>query len=117
MCYIHCIINENSLFGCFGIFWMGAGGNFQPLSACDCCLASWMFLSNPGHHSRIFQPQASLVFTVFVTGRYKTQVKGHRSKVIVLPIQKVSQTLVKANLRPKRFSVLQVFGILSVLVK
>ena len=24
------------------------------------------------------------------TGRYKTQVTGHRSKVIVLPIQKVS---------------------------
>ena len=26
---------------------------------------------------------------------------GHRSQVIVLPIQKVSQTLLKANLRPK----------------
>ena len=27
----------------------------------------------------------------------------YRSQVIVLPIQKVSQTLVKANLRPKNF--------------
>ena len=27
----------------------------------------------------------------------------HRSQVIVLPVQKVSQTLVKANLRPKNF--------------
>ena len=26
---------------------------------------------------------------------------GHRSQAIVLPIQKVSQTLLKANLRPK----------------
>ena len=36
------------------------------------------------------------------TGRYNT---GHRSQVIVLPIQKVSQTLVKANLRTKNFCV------------
>ena len=31
----------------------------------------------------------------------QVQNTGHRSKVSVLPIQKVSQTLVKANLRPK----------------
>ena len=31
--------------------------------------------------------------------RFLLQVTGHRSQVIVLPIQKVSQTLVKANLR------------------
>lgn len=69
MCYIHCIILENGLFGCFGIFWIwGGGGNFEPLSAYDCCFASWMFLGNPWHHSRIFQPQASLVFALFITG-------------------------------------------------
>ena len=33
-------------------------------------------------------------------GRFLLQVTGQRSQVIVLPIQKVSQTLVKANLRP-----------------
>ena len=33
----------------------------------------------------------------------KTAGTKHRSQVIVLPIQKVSQTLVKANLRPKNF--------------
>ena len=33
-------------------------------------------------------------------GRYKTQVTGHRSHVIVLRIQKVFYTFVKANLRP-----------------
>ena len=32
--------------------------------------------------------------------RLLLQVTGHRSQVIVLPIQKVSQTLVTANLRP-----------------
>ena len=31
----------------------------------------------------------------------RSQVTGHRSQVIVLPIQKVSQTLLKANLKPK----------------
>ena len=35
-------------------------------------------------------------------GRFLLQVTGHRSQVIVLPTQKVSQTLVKANLRPKK---------------
>ena len=35
--------------------------------------------------------------------KYRSQVTGHLSQVIVLPIQKVSQTLVKANLRPKNF--------------
>ena len=35
-------------------------------------------------------------------GRFLLQVTGHRSQVIALPIQKVSQTLVKANLRPKQ---------------
>ena len=35
-----------------------------------------------------------------VAGRCLLQVTGHRSQVIVLPIQKLSQTLVKANLRP-----------------
>ena len=39
-------------------------------------------------------------FIVDVLGRFLLQVTGHRSQVIVLPIQKVSQTLVKANLRP-----------------
>ena len=36
------------------------------------------------------------------TGREGQQVQntGHRLQVIVLPIQKVSETLVKANLRP-----------------
>ena len=33
-------------------------------------------------------------------GRFLLQVTGHRSQVIVLPIQKMSQTLVKANIRP-----------------
>ena len=31
----------------------------------------------------------------------RSQVTGHRSQVIVLTIQKISQTLLKANLRPK----------------
>ena len=34
------------------------------------------------------------------SGGAKVQVTGHMSQVIVLPIQEVSQTLVKANLRP-----------------
>ena len=33
----------------------------------------------------------------------QVQNTGYRSRVIVLPIQKVSQTLIKANLRPKNF--------------
>ena len=41
--------------------------------------------------------------TLRFSGRYKTQVTGHRSQVIVLPIQKVSQTPLKANLRPNKF--------------
>ena len=36
-------------------------------------------------------------------GGYKVQFAGHLSQVIGLPKQKVSQTLVKANLRPKNF--------------
>ena len=38
------------------------------------------------------------------TGREEQQVqnKGHRLQVIGLPIQQVSETLVKANLRPKQ---------------
>ena len=35
-------------------------------------------------------------------GRFLLQVTGHRSHVIVLLTQKVSQTLVKAKLRPKK---------------
>ena len=35
--------------------------------------------------------------------KYSSQVTDHMSQVIVLPIQKVSQTLVKANLSPKNF--------------
>ena len=66
----------------------------------------------------------------YISGRFLLQVTGHRSQVIVLPIQKVSQTLVKANLRltlglvrPKQTflvrpkQTLKVFGIFSVLVK
>ena len=35
-------------------------------------------------------------------GRFLLQVTGHRSQAIVLLTQKVSQTLVKANLRSKK---------------
>jgi len=49
----------------------------------------------------------------------------HGSRVIVLAMQRVSQTLVRANLMPKNFCLglikpevlLQVFGMLSVLVE
>ena len=34
----------------------------------------------------------------------QVQNAGHRSQVIVLPIQKVSLTFIKANLRPRNFS-------------
>ena len=33
----------------------------------------------------------------------RSQVAGHSLQVIVSPIQKVSQTFLKANLRPKNF--------------
>ena len=42
-------------------------------------------------------------FTPRGCGRSKVQVTGHLSQAIVLPIQKVCQTLAKANLRPKNF--------------
>ena len=46
----------------------------------------------------------SLSVTFLTAGlKYRSQVTGYLSQVIVLPIQKVSQTLVKANLRPKNF--------------
>ena len=38
-----------------------------------------------------------------INGRAKVQVTGHMSLVIVLPIQEVSQTLLKANLWTKNF--------------
>ena len=44
----------------------------------------------------------SLQFEPVQNGRFLLQVTGHRPQVIVLPIQKVSQTLVKANLRPNQ---------------
>ena len=44
------------------------------------------------------------VFIAIPAGtKHRSQVTGHRSQVIVLPIQKVSQTPLKANLRPNKF--------------
>ena len=52
-----------------------------------------------------YHTSVDIIF-IHICGKADTK---HRSQVIVLPIQKVSQTLLKANLR--------LFGILSVLVK
>ena len=58
-------------------------------------------LRKPGNATEWFH------FHCSVWLKKKKQVSGagtkHRSQVIVLPIQKVSQPLVKANLRPKNF--------------
>ena len=59
-------------------------------------------------HSDKFTSQAitPLLFSYIVIlfpMRRQVQNTDHRSQVIVSPIQKVSQTLVKANLRPKNF--------------
>ena len=49
------------------------------------------------------QLQNGLLDSSNVFSRFLLQVTGHRSQVFVLLTQKVSQTLVKANLRPKQF--------------
>ena len=52
--------------------------------------------------SNIFKPHIGSEVNLLTAGlKYRSQVTGHMLQVIVLPIQKVSQTLVKANLRPK----------------
>ena len=52
----------------------------------------------------LFRLQRLIFFAYGSAGtKNRSQVKGHRSQVIVLPIQKVSSTFINANLRPKSF--------------
>ena len=57
----------------------------------------------PGKHCRgeINSPSSALKFKSLYM--WQVSFAGRRSQVIVLLTQKVSQTLVKANLRPKKF--------------